>query len=466
MAELSELNWSISKRPQTLDEVYGMETIAKEVKNIKMSGKQFPNGIWLNGRFGCGKTTVAKIIAKTIQCQNPTPDGNPCNECVSCKTIINENFGRNTIMFNGGTDGRIDNVRELIKTVSIPSMFGSTTVVIVEEAQEISKDAMQAFLKEVEKPNGAVKYIFTCMEEDPKKLESCKAIISRSRRYDVPTPSVKDLMLYVKHIGDEENIWVEAGLDTTEKIATFCRQIADNSANSFRQAIQNLQKCVEAKIYDPDKLEEIFGFTKAEDMYNIVLDILNGNASEFVMNAFLTGKIVTREGHFKNANEIVVAANTWRAFSIGMDKSDAYKLRMNLSYNLSGGLDDEDFKKLQTVAAHNNLDILIEGFTKMYNLPLGFKDFFSCTNLLCSIVRSCKLGKSEMKATSNLTRMTTDTVNVAKPAVQQVNGVLAEANTSFDNMAPVATNPSPRPVAQRPVATNPTPSTGGRIIRR
>ena len=282
---LSGNQWTITKRPQKFDDLYGQDEVVNYFKNIKQSNKPIPNAIWLGGKFGCGKTTIAKIIAKTIQCKNKDADGNPCGECVSCKSIENETWGRNTVMFNGGTNGTIDEVRKLVDNVNYPPMIDGNWVMMIEEAQELSADAVQALLKTIESPRNNVYFIFTSMEEDAKKLSKFDALISRCGvEFKLNTATVMDVMFYLRHILETENLW--ATIPSSFKMEGL-KLIATNCKQSYREALKKLQICVNSGLYNVDQISAQFGITKEGDISTALNDLVSGRWTDVVDETFI-----------------------------------------------------------------------------------------------------------------------------------------------------------------------------------
>ena len=282
---LSGNQWTITKRPQKLDDLYGQDEVVHYFKNIQQTKAPIPNAIWLGGKFGCGKTTIAKIIAKTIQCKNKDADGNPCGKCISCQSIENETWGRNTIMFNGGTNGTIDEVRKLVSNVDFPPTMDGNWVFMIEEAQELSADATQALLKTIETPRNNVYFIFTSMEEDLKKLGKFDALISRcGAEFKLNTATVMDVMFYLRHILETENLWntipKEFKLEGLKLIATNCKQ-------SYREALKKLQICVNSGLYSVDQISAQFGITKEGDISTALNDLISGRWTDAVDVAFI-----------------------------------------------------------------------------------------------------------------------------------------------------------------------------------
>lgn len=282
---LSGNQWTITKRPQKFDDLYGQDEVVSYFTNIKKLNKSIPNAIWLGGKFGCGKTTIAKIIAKSIQCKNKDADGNPCGECMSCKSIENETWGRNTIMFNGGTNGTIDEVRKLVENVNYPPMMDGNWVIMIEEAQELSADAVQALLKTIESPRSNVYFIFTSMEEDAKKLGKFDALISRcGAEFKLNTATVMDVMFYLRHVLETEGLWETLPKDFK---MTGLKLIATNCKQSYREALKKLQLCVNADLYDVSQISSQFGITVEGNVTTALKDLVDGRWSDVVDETFI-----------------------------------------------------------------------------------------------------------------------------------------------------------------------------------
>ena len=459
---LQSNQWSISKRPQKLEDVYGQRDIINTFKNLKTKNKPIPNVMWFEGRYGCGKTTIAKIIAKTIQCKNKDADGNPCNECVSCKAIENETFGRNTIMFNAGANGLVDPVRELIKQTEFPPMMDGNWVIMVEEAQKLVDGAVQALLKTVEVPRSNVYFIFTSMEEDQnvfemKSMKNFKALKSRCRQFKVQSGSVTDLMMYMKGVLDAENLW-----NTLPKEFQFqgLQSIANHSNGSYRTAIQTLEECIDGELFTSEALTDHFGIVDDAAVYKALYDILSGTGSDTVKATFINGTPEARKANFTEAFNKVVNSKICRTFN-SVDSEDYYA---------------NDVKAL---ASNKNLDILADGLGEILEYcSKNFFDHYYCGNKVCDLIRSCKYSSrlTESRAPASIggnetivTSIPTTTETTAQPTNARVASTTVEQNVventdsimsntvSFDNMQKIETtatsNISGRQAPQRPTTT-------------
>lgn len=452
--------WSISKRPQKLEDVFGQDQIVKTFKNIQASGKPIPNCMWFEGRYGCGKTTIAKIVAKTIQCKNKDADGNPCNECISCKSIENETFGRNTIMFNAGANGLVDAVRSLIQQTEFPPMVDGNWVVMVEEAQKLVDGGVQALLKTVEVPRSNVYFIFTSMEEDQsvfemKSMKNFKALKSRCRQFKVLSASVKDLMYYMKGVLESEHLW-----ETLPQEFKFqgLQAIANHCNGSYRSAVQILEECIDGQIYTAQELTDRFGIADDVAVYKAIFDLLDGKGTSTVKDTFINGTPEARKTNFTDAYNKMINSKICKTFS-SFDNDDYYAA---------------DIKKL---ASHPKLDNVCSAFEEILDYcSSNYFDRFYCGSKICDIINgkakstSVSVSTPMMESTQpNLTKMTTDTIVVETST---------PSSPSFDNLQPVsntvvteqAENVSARAVPVRATPTRQVAQRGapvqGRVVSR
>lgn len=274
-----DTQWSIKYRPQTLDDVFGQPVAVKALKQCTKEHK-FPGNILIRGPFGTGKTTLAHIIAATIQCQNPNPDGSPCGHCKSCQDILSENFSRNTEVLDGSQLGQKDSIVQLSETLSMPALYDNSRVIIIEEADQLSPAAKVAMLKILERP----------LDPNPKKrvyfilLSMIKngipaAIKSRCQTYDLKPVSIKDTMYALKAILEKERLWNDASIPQEFKLQGL-GLIATMSKGSLREAVQNMELCVRAKLFDPKEITESFGTVNELATYQILNGLLTYSKDE------------------------------------------------------------------------------------------------------------------------------------------------------------------------------------------
>ena len=240
-------------RPLTFDEVIGQDHIVSVIKAGLKQGK-YANAYLFYGTHGVGKTTIARILARALNCDN-IKDGNPCNKCNSCLTSINGNHP-DIIEIDGATSGGVDNVKKLRET-AYRSVFKKKRVVIIDECHRITGAGSQALLKIVEEPPDSTIFVF-CTTEVHKVIDT---IISRCQRYQVykiPKSLIIDNILRISKL---ENIPIKQSV---------AEAIADVSDGSMRDAISILdQSSANMENIDADFILRSHGFISNEMLFKI-----------------------------------------------------------------------------------------------------------------------------------------------------------------------------------------------------
>lgn len=190
-------------RPTTFDSVVGQKALTTTLKNAVKSGK-LANAYLFCGPRGVGKTTCARIFAKAINCQNPTPDGEACNECESCKAF-NEGRSFNIFELDAASNNSTDDIRKLIEQTQVPPQTGRYKVFIIDEVHMLSQAAFNAFLKTLEEPPSYVVFILATTE----KQKILPTILSRCQIYDFDRMSVADIQNHLKKVAQKEGIAID-----------------------------------------------------------------------------------------------------------------------------------------------------------------------------------------------------------------------------------------------------------------
>ncbi len=190
-------------RPSTFAQVVGQEAITSTLKNAIVTG-HLAQAFLFTGPRGVGKTTCARIMAKTINCLNPTPDGEPCNECESCKAF-NDNGSFNIHELDAASNNSVDDIRALVNQVRIPPQAGKYKVYIIDEVHMLSTAAFNAFLKTLEEPPAYAKFILATTE----KHKIIPTILSRCQIFDFRRISVDDIAKHLAYVAQNENIEAE-----------------------------------------------------------------------------------------------------------------------------------------------------------------------------------------------------------------------------------------------------------------
>ena len=190
-------------RPSTFRSVVGQQSLTHTLKTAIASGR-LAHAYLFCGPRGVGKTTCARIFAKTINCEHPTPDGEACNECPSCKAF-NEQRSYNINELDGASNNSVDNIRDLTEQVRIPPQTGRYRVIIIDEVHMLSQAAFNAFLKTLEEPPEYAIFILATTE----KQKVIPTILSRCQIYDFARITVPDIVQQLQYVCEQENIEAE-----------------------------------------------------------------------------------------------------------------------------------------------------------------------------------------------------------------------------------------------------------------
>ena len=190
-------------RPVTFDSVVGQHALTTTLKNAISQGK-LAHAYLFCGPRGVGKTTCARIFAKTINCLSPTPNGEACNECESCKAF-NEQRSYNIHELDAASNNGVDDIRGLIEQVQIPPQIGRYKVFIIDELHMLSQAAFNAFLKTLEEPPAHAIFVLATTE----KHKIMPTILSRCQIYDFARITVADTIKHLEYVAGKEGITYE-----------------------------------------------------------------------------------------------------------------------------------------------------------------------------------------------------------------------------------------------------------------
>ena len=215
-------------RPQTFDEVRGQEAIVTTLKN-QIIQNRIGHAYLFCGTRGTGKTTLAKIMARAVNCEHPV-DGNPCGECETCKAIAN-GTSLNMIEMDAASNSGVDNIRELIKEVDYRPTRGKYKVYIIDEAHNLSPEAFNALLKTLEEPPEHVIFILATTEAH----KILVTIMSRCQRYDFKRIPLETITGRMRELTDRENV------QATDEALRYVAKAADGS---MRDGLSLLDQCI------------------------------------------------------------------------------------------------------------------------------------------------------------------------------------------------------------------------------
>ena len=216
-------------RPQTFDTVVGQDHITTTLKNA-IKNHQLAHAFLFCGPRGVGKTTCARILAKTINCENSTAEGEACNTCQSCKSF-NEGTSMNIHELDAASNNSVDDIRSLVDQVRFAPQAGKYKVYIIDEVHMLSSSAFNAFLKTLEEPPPYAIFILATTE----KHKILPTILSRCQIFDFKRITLQDTVEHLQGIANKEQIKAE---DTALQL------IAQKSEGCMRDALSILDKIV------------------------------------------------------------------------------------------------------------------------------------------------------------------------------------------------------------------------------
>ena len=187
-------------RPVTFSTVVGQLSITGTLKNA-IRNNQLAQAFLFCGPRGVGKTTCARILAKTINCLNPTSDTEPCNECTSCKAF-NDSASFNIHELDAASNNSVDDIRSLVEQVRIPPQMGKYKVYIIDEVHMLSTQAFNAFLKTLEEPPAYAKFILATTE----KHKIIPTILSRCQIFDFKRITIDDIAHHLAYVAKSEDV--------------------------------------------------------------------------------------------------------------------------------------------------------------------------------------------------------------------------------------------------------------------
>ncbi len=253
-------------RPKTFEEIVGQEAIVKTLKN-QIIADRVGHAYLLSGGRGTGKTSVAKILARAVNCLNPK-NGEPCNECEICKAALNGSL-TDIVEMDAASNNSVEDIRSIKEEVNFLPTLAKYRVYIIDEVHMLSTGAFNALLKTLEEPPEHVKFILATTE--PQKLPT--TILSRCQRFDFKKISEENIVKRLKIICNESKI------DITEK-ALFV--IAVLSEGAVRDALSILERCIQDGVehIDEDKVKELVGIPKITYINKALKAILECNIEE------------------------------------------------------------------------------------------------------------------------------------------------------------------------------------------
>lgn len=236
-------------RPASFEDVKGQDHIVKTLKNQVESGR-IGHAYLFCGTRGTGKTSIAKIFARAVNCEHPK-DGSPCNECETCKRI-KEGASLNVVEIDAASNNGVENIREIREQVQYPPTEGKYRVYIIDEVHMLSIGAFNALLKTLEEPPSYVIFILATTEVHKIPI----TILSRCQRYDFKRISLDTIAGRLKELTEAEHIEAE------ERALRYVAKAADGS---MRDALSLLDQCIAFYLGQDLKYENVLEVLGAVD---------------------------------------------------------------------------------------------------------------------------------------------------------------------------------------------------------
>ena len=267
-------------RPREFQDVKGQDHIVTALKNQVRTGR-IGHAYLFTGTRGTGKTTVAKILARAVNCEHPLEDGSPCNECPTCQHIL-DGSSLNVIEIDAASNNGVDNIRDIIEEVAYPPTEGKYKVYIIDEVHMLSQGAFNALLKTLEEPPSYVIFILATTEIQKVPI----TIISRCQRYDFHRISIETIAGRMRELMDQEKV------DIDDKALRYIAKCADGS---MRDGLSILDECIAFYMdrhISYDDVLKILGAVDNEIFQTLLVQILKKET----VNAILTIEGVVNEG--------------------------------------------------------------------------------------------------------------------------------------------------------------------------
>lgn len=253
-------------RPQTFEDVKGQDHIVTTLRN-QIKADRIGHAYLFCGTRGTGKTTIAKLLARAVNCEHPV-EGSPCNECSMCKKIQAQT-AMNVIEIDAASNNGVDNIREIVDEVRYSPTDGRYKVYIIDEVHMLSTGAFNALLKTLEEPPSYVIFILATTEVHKIPI----TILSRCQRYDFRRISIQTIAERLKEL------MIQEGTEAEDKALTYVARLADGS---MRDALSLLDQCI-AFYYGQrltyDNVLTVLGAVDTEVFSRMLFHIMDGDIS-------------------------------------------------------------------------------------------------------------------------------------------------------------------------------------------
>jgi len=258
-------------RPQTFGEIIGQEHVVQTLTN-SIKGSRISHAYLFSGPRGSGKTTIARLFAKAVNCESPRDGFEPCNKCSSCLEITAGN-SIDLVEIDAASHTGVDDVRQLIEGIKFAPVKSKYKIFIIDECHQLSKSAFNALLKTLEEPPAHAIFILATTELH----KVLPTILSRCQKFDFRRLQTVEIIKKLNFISKKENIKFD---DSAISL------IALNSRGSFRDAESLLDECLsfsgEKGIVSSEDIKELLGIVEVGEIANFVDFLISKNTKEAI----------------------------------------------------------------------------------------------------------------------------------------------------------------------------------------
>lgn len=312
-------------RPQTFSDVIGQDAIVTTLRNA-LKFKRLANAYLFCGARGTGKTTLARLFAKALNCQQPTPEGEPCNACASCKEIT-AGHSLDVLEIDGASHRGIDEVRQINETIGYASSAGGYKIYIIDEVHMLTKEAFNALLKTLEEPPPHAKFFFATTE--PHKV--LPTILSRCQRFTlnrIPTEKIIEKLTSIS-----KDLSVEIDAEALALIAT----LSEGGLRDAESLLDQIHSFKEGKI-GLDDVTTILGMMPRNTLFALDRAGKEGKlakAFEVAHELFTQGKdlvhfVESLTEHFRTLLMVKLSGKNAPFLSLSAKERDQYEVAAKL----------------------------------------------------------------------------------------------------------------------------------------
>jgi DNA polymerase III subunit gamma/tau len=308
-------------RPQTFKDVLGQDAIVTTLKNA-IKKRRMAHAYLFSGSRGTGKTTLARLFAKALNCEKPTEELEPCNACASCKEITT-GISLDVLEIDGASNRGIDDIRQINETVGYSTASGRYKIYIIDEVHMLTKEAFNALLKTLEEPPEKVKFFFATTE--PHKV--LPTILSRCQRFNLNRIPLAEISGKLKRMAEEQ------GFSAEEDALRLIASRADGGLRDAESLLDQILSFHDGLSIDSDTAAAILGVMPQDTFFRLDNAAQSGNlaeAFEIAEEVFARGRDLTHfvemlSEHFRNLLVIKLSGSNSPLLTLSESAREKYE---------------------------------------------------------------------------------------------------------------------------------------------